>query len=83
MHENIERNTLDLRYQGYRLRDHDREARLLGYSLGNDGQIGHREAADGVPQRHCARVCILRPGYETPIFSGFLEVTYPHALSTR
>ena len=29
MHENIERNTLDLRYQGYRLRDHDREARLL------------------------------------------------------
>lgn len=29
MHENIERNTLDLRYQGYRLRDRDREARLL------------------------------------------------------
>lgn len=29
MHEDIERNTLDLRYQGYRLRDHDREARLL------------------------------------------------------
>jgi hypothetical protein len=29
VHENVERNTLDLRYQGYRLRDHDREARLL------------------------------------------------------
>ncbi len=29
MHENIERCTLDLRYQGYRLRDDDREARLL------------------------------------------------------
>lgn len=29
MHENVERNTLDLRYQGYRLRDDDREARLL------------------------------------------------------
>ena len=29
MHENIERNTLDLRYQSYRLRDDDREARLL------------------------------------------------------
>jgi len=29
VHENIERNTLDLRYQGYRLRDRDREARLL------------------------------------------------------
>jgi hypothetical protein len=29
VHENVERNTLDLRYQGYRLRDRDREARLL------------------------------------------------------
>lgn len=29
MHENIERSMLDLRYQGYRLRDRDREARLL------------------------------------------------------
>jgi len=29
VHENVERNTLDLRYQGYRLRDDDREARLL------------------------------------------------------
>ena len=29
MHEHIERCTLDLRYQGYRLRDDDREARLL------------------------------------------------------
>jgi hypothetical protein len=29
VHENIERCALDLRYQGYRLRDDDREARLL------------------------------------------------------
>jgi hypothetical protein len=29
VHENVERNTLDLRYQGYRLRDRGREARLL------------------------------------------------------
>ena len=29
MPETIERNTLDLRYQGYRLRDDAREARLL------------------------------------------------------
>jgi hypothetical protein len=44
MHENVERDTLDLRYQDYRMRDDDREARLLAAIA----QRGIEEPLEGV-----------------------------------
>ena len=44
MHETVERDTLDLRYQDYRMRDDDREARLLAAIAGR----GIEEPLQGV-----------------------------------
>lgn len=44
MHESVELNTLDLRYQGHRLRDDDREARLLA----SIAERGIEEPLEGV-----------------------------------
>ena len=63
MHENIERNTLDLRYQGYRLRDDDRESRLLAdiaargieEPLQGVDTAGARVLLNGFKRFRCAR----------------------------
>jgi len=44
MHQSVELNTLDLRYQGHRLRDEDREARIMASIAG----CGIEEPLEGV-----------------------------------
>lgn len=48
MYENVELDSLDLRYEGYRLRDQDREARLLA----SIARRGIEEPLEGVDRPH-------------------------------